>query len=573
MRKTLLTTTGLLAGLAAFLRRQPAGRPHADQRARSTSPRTTCTRVSDGARARHGRAERAGRRCGSTTPSRWPTTSRNIRAYAQRVRGLLRGVRGQLGRQGDARGHRPRALLGHRGRGRRGRHRRAQRVNEAGDLLYFGLQATGSTDQHEEIAFLDPRREESLEYDVTRIISRLGHPDRKVLAVVSALPLAGRQAMPWQGGGGRGVLLSLRRDAAGVRRAPRAAGRHRAAQGHRAAARRAPQGHLGRAALRHRPVRAEGRARAGLRGPVLRDGPPALGPERPDVAVHGRAREQPGQDLRRLGPGREDGHLRRRPRQRAVAARGRAQAAHRVRLVRAARAGRTSTPRTSSPPACSPSCSARPASCRSRTAPRSSWTRWSRPRPTRRSCRPARSSSCPTPPRSWPSSCPPGSRSRSRRACTARSRPASPTGRPAPDKKQPGEDADAPPAATPDPDFVAESKEPINVVVVADADLLHDQFWVQKQHLFGNTGPAVAVVHHGNGDFVMAALDNLAGSNDLISVRSRGRPSIGPSSASRRSAGTPSRSSPPTSRRCRRSCTTWSRSSATWRAPSRAATS
>jgi len=57
--------------------------------------------------------------------------------------------------------------------------------------------------------------------------------------------------------------------------------------------------------------------------------------------------------------------------------------------------------------------------------------------------------------------------------------------------------------------------------VVADADLLHDQFWVNKQRLFGNAGPPVAVVHHGNGDFVMSALDNLSGSNDLISVRPR----------------------------------------------------
>jgi len=96
-----------------------------------------------------------------------------------------------------------------------------------------------------------------------------------------------------------------------------------------------------------------------------------------------------------------------------------------------------------------------------------------------------------------------------------------PEGRPAPDTKQPGEDADAPPAAVPDPGFVAESKEPINVVVVADADLLHDAFWVSKQRLFGNAGPAVAMVRNGNGDFVMAALDNLAGSNDLISVRPR----------------------------------------------------
>lgn len=62
------------------------------------------------------------------------------------------------------------------------------------------------------------------------------------------------------------------------------------------------------------------------------------------------------------------------------------------------------------------------------------------------------------------------------------------------------------------------SKEPINVIVVADTDILQDRFWVQVQNFFGQR---IGIPNSGNGTFVTNALDNLTGSNDLISVRSR----------------------------------------------------
>jgi ABC-type uncharacterized transport system involved in gliding motility auxiliary subunit len=65
---------------------------------------------------------------------------------------------------------------------------------------------------------------------------------------------------------------------------------------------------------------------------------------------------------------------------------------------------------------------------------------------------------------------------------------------------------------------VAESKEPINVIVVADTDILQDKFWAQVQNFFGQR---IGIPTSGNGTFVTNALDNLTGSNDLISVRSR----------------------------------------------------
>jgi ABC-type uncharacterized transport system involved in gliding motility auxiliary subunit len=60
----------------------------------------------------------------------------------------------------------------------------------------------------------------------------------------------------------------------------------------------------------------------------------------------------------------------------------------------------------------------------------------------------------------------------------------------------------------------------INVIVVADTDLLSDRLWVQVQNFLGRR---LASPFADNSDFVVNALDNLTGSSALISVRSRGR--------------------------------------------------
>ncbi|QJR82058.1 ABC transporter [Alteromonas pelagimontana] len=59
----------------------------------------------------------------------------------------------------------------------------------------------------------------------------------------------------------------------------------------------------------------------------------------------------------------------------------------------------------------------------------------------------------------------------------------------------------------------------ISVIVVADVDMLADRFWVQQSNFFGET---VYTPFANNGDFITNATENLAGSNALISVRSRG---------------------------------------------------
>lgn len=62
------------------------------------------------------------------------------------------------------------------------------------------------------------------------------------------------------------------------------------------------------------------------------------------------------------------------------------------------------------------------------------------------------------------------------------------------------------------------STKPLDLVVVADSDLLADYLWVREQNLFGQR---IATPWASNGDFVSNALDNLTGSADLISVRGR----------------------------------------------------
>ena len=87
-------------------------------------------------------------------------------------------------------------------------------------------------------------------------------------------------------------------------------------------------------------------------------------------------------------------------------------------------------------------------------------------------------------------------------------------------KPKPPDTKDATPPPADDGTQLKESKEAINVIVVADADMLADQFWTRTQNFFGQR---IAVPTAGNADFVVNALDNLTGSNDLISLRSRGR--------------------------------------------------
>ncbi len=99
-----------------------------------------------------------------------------------------------------------------------------------------------------------------------------------------------------------------------------------------------------------------------------------------------------------------------------------------------------------------------------------------------------------------------------------------PDGPPKEEKKDvaagdPPKPADPAPPAPPLPPQIKTAAQPINIVVVADTDILEDRFWVQVQDFFGQR---VEVPVADNGDFVGNAVDALAGGGDLIGLRSRG---------------------------------------------------
>jgi ABC-type uncharacterized transport system involved in gliding motility auxiliary subunit len=77
-----------------------------------------------------------------------------------------------------------------------------------------------------------------------------------------------------------------------------------------------------------------------------------------------------------------------------------------------------------------------------------------------------------------------------------------------------------PSAADKEPSAHIAATDDINVILVADTDLLSDHMWVQVQNFFGQR---IASPWANNGDFVTNTVDNLVGSAALISVRSRGR--------------------------------------------------
>ena len=62
------------------------------------------------------------------------------------------------------------------------------------------------------------------------------------------------------------------------------------------------------------------------------------------------------------------------------------------------------------------------------------------------------------------------------------------------------------------------SRRPGEVLLVADTDLLSDRLWVQLMPFLGQT---IANPFANNGDFFLNAMDNLAGSSALISIRGR----------------------------------------------------
>jgi ABC-type uncharacterized transport system involved in gliding motility auxiliary subunit len=64
-----------------------------------------------------------------------------------------------------------------------------------------------------------------------------------------------------------------------------------------------------------------------------------------------------------------------------------------------------------------------------------------------------------------------------------------------------------------------EAAKPVNIVVVADTDMLDDRFWAQTRDFFGQR---VVEPLANNADFLANAVEVLAGGEDLVGLRSRG---------------------------------------------------
>jgi ABC-type uncharacterized transport system involved in gliding motility auxiliary subunit len=64
------------------------------------------------------------------------------------------------------------------------------------------------------------------------------------------------------------------------------------------------------------------------------------------------------------------------------------------------------------------------------------------------------------------------------------------------------------------------STSEINLLIFADSDFLSDRLWVQVSQFLGQRIPQPFA---NNADFIINALDNLAGDSNLVSIRSRGR--------------------------------------------------
>lgn len=82
-------------------------------------------------------------------------------------------------------------------------------LDRTGEQVYFGLSATNATDDRETIAFFSPDREQFLEYDLSKAVQSLAQPKRKMVGIMSPLPIQGfpgtlmarinpRLAQPWQ---------------------------------------------------------------------------------------------------------------------------------------------------------------------------------------------------------------------------------------------------------------------------------------------------------------------------------------------------------------------------------------
>jgi ABC-type uncharacterized transport system involved in gliding motility auxiliary subunit len=71
-------------------------------------------------------------------------------------------------------------------------------IGSDGTQLYFGLSGRNSTDDLQVVEYLAPERADFLEYDLTRMVYDLAEPDKPVVAIMGDLPMTGSQMNQWQ---------------------------------------------------------------------------------------------------------------------------------------------------------------------------------------------------------------------------------------------------------------------------------------------------------------------------------------------------------------------------------------
>ncbi len=68
---------------------------------------------------------------------------------------------------------------------------KGQRLNQDGETGYFGLVASNLTDNDSVVPFFSPDRERFLEYDLTKLINGLANPKKKIVGLLSGVQLDG----------------------------------------------------------------------------------------------------------------------------------------------------------------------------------------------------------------------------------------------------------------------------------------------------------------------------------------------------------------------------------------------
>ena len=395
-------------------------------------------------------------------------------------------------------------------------------LDQGGEQVYFGLAATNSTDDQQTIPFFQPERERFLEYDLTKLVHSLAFPKKPVVGLLTALPLEGdlmaamqgRPMVPY-------VVIEQLKQLYDV-------------QSVSTEIDKVPDG-VDVLMIAH-PQHLPDKTLYAIDQFVLKGGRALVfvDPDSQTQQMHPSQLNPPNMpadsDMEKLFAA---WGLRMVPKMVA----GDLAAARKVNAGTGARVvpvdyvawlalkkpnfdadDQVTGDLSTRSPWRRPAFSSRP------KAPRRPSRRSSRPRPSRRKFRSRRCRACPTSQALLRDFKPDGKRLALAARVTGPAETAFPDGPPKEEKKD--QDKDKPAAATDDkakepplPPQVKTAAQPINVIVVADTDILEDRFWVQVQDFFGQR---VELPVANNGDFVANAVDALAGGNDLIGLRSRG---------------------------------------------------